>query len=58
MTDETKKEIRAIMDGLGAICEIAGFLRKQLMANGFTRKESVAMCAEVLVELITLGTGD
>lgn len=58
MTEDAKRQIKAMMDGIGAICEIVGFLRKQLMANGFTRKESVMMATEVLLELMTLGKED
>ena len=38
---------------VGAAAELCGLLREQLMKNGFTRDEAVAMCTEYLKILAT-----
>jgi hypothetical protein len=58
MSEETKKAIKDMLDAIGATCELIGYLRKQLMANGFSRKESLMMCTEVLLAMLTPGDND
>lgn len=52
MNEEARQKLEAITTALGAMCEMVGFLREQLMNNGFTRDEAVNMCCEVLVEMV------
>ena len=52
MTEEARKKIEEITTAIGAACEVVGFLREQLMNNGFTRDEAVGMCCEVLTGMI------
>ena len=43
MDEETKKKIENLLVGVGAIAELLGFMRNQLMQNDFTREEAVGM---------------
>ena len=38
--DEKTNPIKELINGIGAICEIAGLMRDNLIRNGFTRKEA------------------
>lgn len=40
---ESKLDVKAILTSVGAIAEIAGFMRDQLTKQGFTREEAVAI---------------
>ena len=54
MNDALEKAINS----LGAICEIAGFMREQLMNNGFTREEACDMALSYIIALTTNGGGE
>ncbi len=58
MSEEARKLLEDTMTGIGAACEIVGFLRDNLIRNGFTREEAVMMSTEALLELLTLGRED
>ena len=51
------EEIEKVINSLGAICEIAGFMREQLMNNGFTREEACSMTLEYIIALTTNNGG-
>lgn len=38
--NEKTNPIKELINGIGAICEIAGLMRDNLIHNGFTRKEA------------------
>ena len=38
--DNKTNLIKELINGIGAICEIAGLMRDNLIRNGFTRKEA------------------
>lgn len=38
--DNKTNPIKELINGIGAICEIAGLMRDNLIRNGFTRKEA------------------
>lgn len=40
---ESKLDVKAILTNVGALAEIAGFMRVQLVTRGFTREEAVAI---------------
>lgn len=40
---ESKLDVKAILTSIGALAEIAGFMRDQLVTRGFTREEAVAI---------------
>ena len=46
-----KDTLKQLINGLGAICEMAGIIRDNLMKNGFTRKEACEMASEVILEM-------
>lgn len=43
-------DLRNLINGIGAICEMAGVLRDNLIRNGFTREEACRMVTSVLSE--------
>ena len=38
-----------VLDAIGALCELTGFIFQQLMKNGFTREEAFQMAAEYFI---------
>ena len=40
---EPKLDVKAILNNIGALDEIAGFMRDQLVERGFARDETVAI---------------
>lgn len=58
MPEEIKKQINETLNGIGATCELLGFLRDTLIQNGFTREEAVGMATEVLIEMFGLTRGE
>lgn len=38
--DNKTNLIKELINGIGAICEISGLMRDNLIRNGFTRKEA------------------
>ncbi len=45
------EDVEKVFTALGALCEIAGFLRDHLMDNGFTREEACSMALEYILEM-------
>ena len=45
--------IKNLVSCIGAICEIAGLLRDNLINNGFTRKETMAIVKSFIVNAFT-----
>ena len=43
-------DLKNLINGIGAICEMAGVLRDNLIRNGFTREEACRMVTSVLSE--------
>ena len=48
MSEESKKEIQNLLNSIGALVEITTFLRDQLISHGYTRKEAVLICSNVI----------
>ena len=46
------EEIKKLIDAIGASCEMAGVYLVNLMENGFTRTEAVAMTTAILISMI------
>lgn len=42
--------LKNLINGIGAMCEMAGLLRDNLIKNGFTRDEAVAIVNSFIVE--------
>lgn len=40
---EPKLDVKALLNNIGVLAEIAGFMRDQLMERNFTRDEAVAI---------------
>lgn len=47
------KEVNDFIESMGAIMEMAGLMRDQLIAQGFTRQESVQIVGDFLGKLLT-----
>lgn len=47
--------LNSLVNGIGALGEMAGMLVKSLVQNGFTRTEAVSMTKDILIELIKSG---
>lgn len=47
--------LNSLVNGIGALGEMAGMLVKSLAQNGFTRTEAVFMTKDILIELIKSG---
>lgn len=43
----------AIMNSIGAVAEMAGFMMAQLEKNGFTHEEAVATASKMVVAMLT-----
>ena len=56
MSEETKAEIKNLLDTIGAIVEIADFLKNQLIEKGFTREEAFSICKEFIIRQMTSGS--
>lgn len=40
---------------IGAMCEFLGLMRKNLMEQGFTREEAIAMCTMAMASMLSGG---
>lgn len=49
------KEVEEFINGIGAIMEVSGIMRDQLIAQGFTRPEAVQMVGQFLNSVLTSG---
>ena len=47
-----KQMIEEMTNALGAVSELAGFLRDQLMNNGFKRGEAVFICSQFVENML------
>lgn len=47
--------LNSLVNGIGALGEMAGMLVKSLVQNGFTRAEAVSMTKDILIEMIKTG---
>ena len=56
--EEIQRQIEQLVTGVGAMCEFLGLMRKNLMEQGFTREEAVAMCSITLTAMLTGGKKD
>lgn len=46
------EEVESMITAIGALCEIAGFMKKQLMEQGFTKHEAFRICKEFIMNQI------
>lgn len=46
------KQIADLLNALGSLAEMAGFLRDNLMQHGFTREEAVMLSGQFLCAMI------
>ena len=46
------KQIADLLNALGSLAEMAGFLRDNLMQHGFTREEAVMLSGQFLYAMI------
>ena len=42
--------LKNLVNGIGAMCEMAGLLRDNLIKNGFTREEAVTIVRSFITE--------
>lgn len=49
---DNSKQIAVLLNALGSLTEIAGFLRDNLMQHGFTREEAVMLSGQFLCAMI------
>ena len=50
--NDKKQMIEEMTNALGAVSEMAGFLRDQLMNNGFKRGEAVIICSNFVNNML------
>ena len=46
------KQITELLNALGSLTEMAGFLRDNLMQHGFTREEAVMLSGQFLYAMV------
>ena len=46
------KQIAGLLNALGSLAEMAGFLRDNLMQHGFTREEAVMLSGQFICAMI------
>lgn len=49
---DNSKQIAELLNALGSLTEMAGFLRDNLMQHGFTREEAVMLSGQFLCAMI------
>jgi hypothetical protein len=49
---DNSKQIAELLNALGSLTEMAGFLRDNLMQHGFTRGEAVMLSGQFLCAMI------
>lgn len=49
---DNSKQIAELLDALGSLTEMAGFLRDNLMQHGFTREEAVMLSGQFICAMI------
>ena len=47
------KQIAELLNALGSLTEMAGFLRDNLMQHGFTREEAVMLSGQFLCAMVS-----
>ena len=46
--EKSENQISKLIEGIGAIAELAGVFFKELLRNGFTREEAVSMVRDFI----------
>lgn len=49
MSDESREQIEQMINAVGALCELAGLLRKELIKQGFTKAESFKIVEQFMI---------
>lgn len=49
---DNSKQITELLNALGSLAEMAGFLRDNLMQHGFTREEAVMLSGQFICAMI------
>ena len=49
---DNSKQITELLNALGSLSEMAGFLRDNLMQHGFTREEAVMLSGQFICAMI------
>lgn len=52
MSEEAKQQIEELINAVGAMCEMAGLMREELLRKGFTRKEVFLVCKEFIMRTL------
>jgi len=55
MDKDIQRQIDEMVTAVGAMCEFLGLMRKNLMEQGFTREEAVAMCTMAMASMVSGG---
>lgn len=55
MDRDIQRQINETVTAIGAMCEFLGLMRKNLMEQGFTREEAVAMCTMAMTSMVSGG---
>ena len=53
MANELEDALNGMITAMGAACEMAGNLLRQLQKNGFTREEALPIVKDYLLGMIT-----
>ena len=53
-----REEVREVVNALGAITEVAGFMMKEFQKQGFSRKEALELTREVVRSLLPSRNGE
>lgn len=54
---EAELQIKKMIEGIGAIAELAGVFLKELLRNGFTREEAVTIISDFITTTMVAGAG-
>lgn len=55
--DEKNNPLNELVTGLGAVCEMAGLMRENLIKRGFTREEACDIVKEFIVQAFKSASG-
>lgn len=55
--NDSNKQLSDFINGIGAVAEMVGIIRDNLIQNGFTRNESCHIVGMILTGMLT-GTGE
>ena len=56
MSDEAREDIEKMIMAVGAICEMAGLMRSELMKQGFDGVEAFTICKEYVMRTLAPGS--